>query len=359
MNKAINTKVAILGAGCSCGYGYPLAAQMKDQLSDFAKQIEKSAPRLYKSVCNTLDLFEQLVAQGCPAMTLDDLAWLVHQGKIPTKLGTFKDEHGYRLVEEAKAVVAAMFLAKESQPAVKNLAGYRNFLRRIFPDTTRCERALAESPWRLLTFNYDRLFELAFRQHFAVDPTKAFYGELLLNSGLYPLAPENVEINLSRFSLLKLHGSVGFSSIDEHGDCNHYHSVPDLLQPVPITDETFFFGSGNGIYSNSIKPSLIVFPHEKSHLKDYPGNKLPFRKYIPAVWDAATEFVAAADEITIIGYSMPEPDWSPVENLLKKTKPGCQIIVQNPAADSLVSKVVARLPGVAGRITRHAAPFES
>lgn len=32
----MNTKVAILGTGCSCAYGYPLASQMKNHISDFA-----------------------------------------------------------------------------------------------------------------------------------------------------------------------------------------------------------------------------------------------------------------------------------------------------------------------------------
>jgi len=353
----MNTKVAILGAGCSLDYGYPIANQMRSHMSDFATSIELTAPKLHKLVCNTLELFDELAAQGSPAQTLDDLAWLVHQGKIRAKAGTFQDEHGHRLVEDAKAVVSAMFLAKESSPGAKTLAGYRSFLRRVFPNSTRCEQALAGSPWRVLTFNYDRLFELAFRQHFTVDPTKAFYGESLLNSGLYPLAPEKVEINTSRFSLLKLHGSVGFSSIEEYGECNHYHMIPDLLKSEPISDEAFFFGKGQGIYSNRIKPSLIVFPHEKNHLKEYPGNILPFRAYIPKVWSAAAEFVAAADELSIIGYSMPEPDWASMENLLNNTKPSCHIVVQNPEAEKIAVKMRIRFPALANRITAYTASF--
>jgi hypothetical protein len=353
----MNTKVAILGAGCSCAYGYPLANQMKAHIIEFAKSVESSAPKLHKLARNTLGLFDELSAQGCPAQTLDDLAWLIHQGKIPVKPGTFKDEHGYRLVEDAKTMVSAMFLAKESEPAVKQLAGYRSFLRRIFPNATRCGQALSDSPWRVLTFNYDRLFEIAFCQHFVVDPTQAFYGQFVLNSGLYPLAPEKVEIDTSRFSLLKLHGSVGFSSVEEYGECNHYHMTPDLLQHVPITDETFFFGTGQGIYSNRIKPSLIVFPHEKSHLKEYPGNKLPFRAYIPAVWRAAAEYVAVADEVNIIGYSMPEPDWASMENLLNHAKPSCRIVVQNPDAQSIAAKMRIRFPALADKITAYPATF--
>ncbi len=142
----MNIKVAILGAGCSCAYGYPIANQMQSHIRDFAKSIDSSAPKLHKLACNTIGVFDELIAQGCPAQTLDDLAWLVHQGKIPSKPGTFKDEHGHRLVEDAKTVIAAMFLARESLPAAKTLAGYRTFLRRIFPNATRCEQALGESP---------------------------------------------------------------------------------------------------------------------------------------------------------------------------------------------------------------------
>ena len=69
----MNTKVAILEAGRSRAYGYPLANQMKDHLSEFAKRIEASASKLHKMTQNTLDLFHKLAAQGCHAQTIDDL----------------------------------------------------------------------------------------------------------------------------------------------------------------------------------------------------------------------------------------------------------------------------------------------
>src|SRR5260370_26366754 len=133
----MNTKIAVLGAGCSHSCGYPLANQMKDHLRDFAESVKTSAPKLHKLACDTVGLFDKLAAQGCPAQTIDDLAWLIHQHKIPVKSGTFKDEQAYRLVEEAKTVVSAMFLAKENDSTAKSLAGYRNLLRRIFPNGTR------------------------------------------------------------------------------------------------------------------------------------------------------------------------------------------------------------------------------
>jgi hypothetical protein len=332
---------------------------MKDHLKEFAKRVETSAPKLHKMIQNTLDLYERLPEQGCHAQTIDDVAWLVHQGKIPAKQGTFQDEHGYRLVEEAKAVVSALFLAKECEPVAKTLTGYRNFLRRIFPKTTRSNRALAESPWRVLTFNYDRLFELAFRQHFDVDMSQTFYGSTVLNSGLFLVVPEQVEVDTSRFSLLKLHGSVGFYGMDRHGRCQHHHLIPDPVKAIPITDEEFIFGDGHGIYSNRPKPSLIVFPHEKDHLKEYPSNTLPFRFYIPEIWRAAREFVATADEVWIIGYSVPEADWSPLESLLQSAHGTCQIIVQNPAAETIAARLRVRLPAFAGRIAACTTTFDT
>jgi hypothetical protein len=94
-------------------------------------------------------------------------------------------------------------------------------------------------------------------------------------------------------------------------------------------------------------------------LKDYPGNTLAFRFYIPEIWRAAREFIASADEVWIIGYSMPEADWSPLESLLKGAHESCQIIVQNPVAETIAARLRVRLPAFAGRITACAATFDA
>jgi hypothetical protein len=350
----MKTKVAILGAGCSQPYGYPLAHRMTEHLTNFSEDVETSAPKLHKLTRQTLDLFDKLKQQGCHAQTLDDLAWLIDQGKF-RELYYGREEN---LISQAKTVVSAMFLAKESEQVAKNLSGYRNFLRRIFPEAIQCGSALLASPWRILTFNYDRLFELAFRQHFDVDMSQTFYGPTVLNSGLFLVVPEQVQIDTNRFSLIKLHGSVGFYGMNEHGRCSHYHMIPDPAKRVSITDETFFFGGDHGVFSNSVKPSLIVFPHEKNHLKRYPNNTLPYRFYLPEIWRAARAVISNADEIWIIGYSVPEADWFPLESLLSSAPDSCQIIVQNPNADSIAARLRVWLPKFANRITPHTTTFE-
>lgn len=251
-----------------------------------------------------------------------------------------------------------MFLWKEPD-ATKSLVGYRNLLLTAFPEAVPYERALKLSPWRILTFNYDRLFELAFRQHFNIDMTETFYGETRLNSGLRLMVPEEVSIDLSRFSFLKLHGSVGFLAMQEYGRCRHYHNIPDPAKPVVIDDEECFFGDDYGIYSRQPKPPLIVFPHEKDHLRLFPSNTFPFRDYVPKVWTAAKQFLSQAEEICVVGYSLPERDWAAFKSLIQAAKHCRRIVVQDPNAEQICRRLQSRFPHIADIAKPYVAPFET
>jgi hypothetical protein len=75
-------KLLILGAGCSCEYGYPLASQTREHLRKFGEEIKPTAPKIAGLVEETLMLFEQLEQKGFPAQTLDDLALHIRQGAL-------------------------------------------------------------------------------------------------------------------------------------------------------------------------------------------------------------------------------------------------------------------------------------
>jgi hypothetical protein len=76
----------------------------------------------------------------------------------------------------------------------------------------------------VLTFNYDRLFEMAFVSRFRCDvKTSCLYGESLLNSGMDYVSGGGIEVAADRFAFLKLHGSV------VRGD----RSLGDWLQVCP------------------------------------------------------------------------------------------------------------------------------
>lgn len=353
------TILIILGAGCSLKR-YPLARDMLTHLEKFGDTLAEDASRLRNLVTQTVDLFERLREQGTSAQTLDDLARLVHNGQLAdNNVGRNRSQNN-RLVEDAKAAVAALFLSREAKAMEDGLAGYRSLMNRVFssqfgPD---CRTALRKTPYRVLTFNYDRLFELAFRQHFPYDGTEAFYGPTVLNSGLHTVLPQQVEVDPNRFSFLKLHGSVGLHSYEEPGGCDHIHQIPDLKKPTPINDEEFFVGPGHGIHSNKLKPTLIVFPHEKDYIAQYPGNHFPYRFYIPKVWAAARHFASQAKEILIVGYSCPEPDFPAWSSLIEEAKNCKQVVIWNPAAEEVCHRLRLRLPNQAKLFHADSRSFE-
>lgn len=338
------TILIILGAGCSLRR-YPLSKDMVTHLRDFGNTLADDALRLRKLVNQTVDLFEQLRSKGTAPQTLDDLARLVHSGHLADNSIGANRSQNERLVNDAKLAVTALFLSREADAISDGLAGYRSLMNRIFSSSFGTDRrnTLKNTPYRVLTFNYDRLFELAFRQYFPHDGTEAFFGPTILNSGLDQGLPNQVEVDLKRFSFLKLHGSVGFYSYEHSGKCRHIHQVPDLVQPTPITDEEFFLPAGHGIYSHQPKPTLIAFPHEKDFLRENPGYQFPFRFYIPEVWKAARHFASQAREIWIVGYSCPEPDFPAWSSLLAAANSCEQVVVWNPSAEDICERLSLRL----------------
>ncbi len=281
------------------------------------------AVKLHAIVTKTLDRIEKLRKQGEVVETLDTLARLIHDGKA----GEPNITDRYPLVVDAKVSVAALFFFLERKAVQKKLLGYRQLLIRVFPDDPKVgfRRAIELSRHRILTFNYDRLFELAFRQHFPdFDDTEALYCPTVLNSGLSVRETEKLEIDLNKFSFLKLHGSAGFYGVSsqmypaKNSKFEHVHSIPDPKTPPPITDDEFFIP--NGFFAGRPKPVLITFPHEKDHLKQYLGNLLPFKNYTPAIWDAAHDFASQAQEIQILGYSCPSADTQALKSLFAAAK---------------------------------------
>jgi len=158
------------------------------------------------------------------------------------------------------------------------------------------------------------------------------------------MMPQTVEIDRNRFSFLKLHGSVSLYRFENGDGCEHIHSIPDLQSSPVISDETFFVPPGHGRHSNQPKPALIVFPHEKDYLQGSPNNRFSFRTYIPVVWEAARQFAAEAEEIWIIGYSCPEPDFPAIEGLLNNVARACRkIVIKNPCAEEMCNSLRHRL----------------
>jgi hypothetical protein len=360
--------LVILGAGCSLNSGYPLANSMFNCLSKFLECscIGDSTVRLRECVIRTLDLVANLKKQSESVETLDTLARLIHEGKAGGATMTERS----RDVVSAKIAVTALFLSLERAAIKKQLPGYRQFLERVFGKKTTggYKNALGTSNFRILTFNYDRLFELAFRDFFPdFDDTIALYCPDVLNSGLFLVDSENVHIETNKFSFLKLHGSAGLYGFsqsmnpsDKNSGVDHHHSIPDPKKPTIIGDDEFFLPNdpGYGIHAGKAKPVLITFPHEKDHLKEYPANLLPFKVYTPKIWGAAANFASQADEIHLIGYSCPGADAPALVSLFSAAKNTVRYRIQNPAPDEVRQRLYSMLPtNFSGDVFCDATPF--
>jgi hypothetical protein len=348
----MNSTLIILGAGCSLNSGYPVANNMFPRLAEFRDSLEKEAVKLCGLVTQTLRSVDKLRDQGKSLGTLDTLARLIHESEAFGETIQQRSE----FVVAAKISVAALFLFLEREAVRKGLPGYRKLLMRIFPDVPKVgfRRAIELSRHRVLTFNYDRLFELAFRQYFPdFDGTEALYYKTVLNSGLSLVDSGNLDIDLNKLSFLKLHGSAGlygFSSqlfpSTKTGNIRHIHSIPDPNIPTPITDAEFFYPNDPAdlIHSGKPKPVLITFPHEKDHLREYPSNLLSFKDYIPKIWEAAHFFASEADEIHIIGYSCPDADAQALKRLFAAATTCRRYLIEDPSPGDVCQRLHSLLP---------------
>ena len=260
MNQTLETKVFILGAGCSADCGYPLGVGFATVLEKFLGEIHDECPTVKQSVTDTLKLLV-----GLPQIdTLDQLAkhleddltaWRRRQG------GVIQDENGFgqklalvrKQIRYAKIATGALFCAREAQARkTPGFGRYKHFITQIFGGYL-WQEAVKEADCHVLTFNYDRLFEIAFLECFRdIDSDRTFfYGRDVLNSGFNPHAGECSAVNpaFDHFCLLKLHGSAGWwgQLKDKQGTrCYHPHaplkamSLGEIENSIPNERDTAY-----------------------------------------------------------------------------------------------------------------------
>src|SRR6266481_19111 len=101
-----------------------------------------------------------------------------------------------------------------------------------------------------MTFNYDRLFEIAFLDRFKIEPY-GLYDVRVLNSGV-TLVGINIEFEPEAFSFLKLHGSVHGWAIDFLGLGHPKHQRIHFESPAkPRSGESAII---NDDFSFSLSP---------------------------------------------------------------------------------------------------------
>jgi hypothetical protein len=328
--------VYILGAGCSVGKppigpGYPLASEFISSLEQFEVKLDNKddCRKLKKCVSDTVTLLKREKAP-----TMDALA-----ARLGTRAHDFTNGLTTndrllteRQITDAKIATAALFMDLEQSAIETGLIRYHHFLTELFGNTTNWKEASQNSDSSVLTFNYDRLFEIAFRTRFSTyAKTACLYGKSLLNSGMDYQVGTEIDVAHKQFAFLKLHGSVGIHAREEGGFGTKIYPYQNGLpgDPIVISDKLFFDKTPVANPYGRIPEPLIVFPHEKPFVKGGTDTLLTFRNYIPRIWEEARRLVSEATEIWFIGYSFAPMDKADVLDLLNSAKNCERILIQN------------------------------
>jgi hypothetical protein len=206
-------KVFILGAGCSASCGYPLGKGLSAQLEEFQAEISGRFPIIEQCLRDTVTL-----AKGLPQFdTLDQLAkhveddffqWRQREGSIVWDTASKqRAELCDKQIADAKIAVSTMFLGREEKARITGLQSYDRFIASIFGGDP-WQEAVNVASCHVLTFNYDRLFEIGFLDHFKSFDTgsESLYGSSVLNSGFNRRVSggfDEIQPVAGRFSFLK------------------------------------------------------------------------------------------------------------------------------------------------------------
>jgi len=324
--------------------------------------------RISTAVKATVKLLKQCQSVACHASTIDELIGLILTNRCDTQLKDLEPSSAagivglrYAAVRKAKIATTACFLDKEVDVLRCQISKYKDFIQsKVLDETgvsTSCQQRLQKSSVRILTFNYDRLFELAFFAGFADAYVKHFspYSTEVLNSGLTAFGSV-AEIQKDRFCFLKLHGSIGIRCTEDAFGQNA-HQICDVanLKEEKITDALFFPEKQPLDFPAD---PLIIFPYEKDFILSGKNNRLPFREYIDKVWSHATYVLEEASEIWIIGYSFRSTDSRYLIDRMLQAKNCDRIVIQNLQAEcDRIEEFLNTDQEIEIPITKYSVPF--
>jgi len=259
----------------------------------FSKAVNDVMPvlsELTNGVTSTLRGWDIEVGEDLEAIT-DVEQWLSFLADPAPWLGSSEQGRNYALFADVSRaiyeVLTAMEITASVQPAPPWLLTLVEYWQSTFAT--------------VITFNYDRLVELAFL-------------EIMSRPGVYwasdlyaiPISPAAQRVGgparqrMPAFKLLKLHGSLSW-----------WYSGPDAEQSDPI-----YWTGWRGRFGEGMKDLWPEFGDESLVVDKVPmlvppaATKTPFYKnrLLAAQWVQAAEALQNAEELVLMGYSAPVTD---------------------------------------------------
>lgn len=305
-----------MGAGCSVCGGYPVADQVREKMLNFGRTrlIHDEAKELRRCVEQTCSRMEELNVH-----TIDQLA---------EKLVNPSDEV---VVREAKLAMSAYFFSIEEAGVELAYPNYSAFFDELFKygESHFLEDRIKATPCRVITYNYDRLFERTFIKWAKANvpddedlvENSDSWVKKWLSMGIS--SRHKIDFPPISFSLLKLHGGIGqFNRTGDYG-MNHIY-WPKLDTKLPdFNDEPYFQKHGQ-----ETNFPTILFPSDKKRRKMF-DEENSFRAYMDTVEKQAKVFCREATEIQIIGYSVQCIDYFSFKSLITDARKCRRVILQN------------------------------
>lgn len=287
--------VFILGAGASREAGGPLMSDFLD-IADELRRVGASGVReAAESFNNVFSAISEL--QGVYAkshLDLDNIEALFGAIEMGVLLGKFaeRDEAAIRKLRDDMVTLIYKTLETSisfpvSGSQIHPPRPYATFVEAIYGPRDEPPRAGAHE-LAFITFNYD----------LALDYALYCYRGTRCDYGLSTPLPRNA------IPLLKLHGSLNW------GAC----SVCQEIVPHRVEEARFNLWSETKYVNYNLGSSL---PKKLHHDKPLPlppvivpptWNKTDYREQLSTVWRHAARVLAEAENLFIIGYSLPETD---------------------------------------------------
>lgn len=216
-------------------------------------------------------------------------------------------------------------ILRERQLAAVNSAGVPPWLEALVAYWNRCESDV-------ITFNYDALVETAAVQH-GIRPWNAVYPVPVVRAAARTTAVIGGD-PVQTFSLLKLHGSVTWhwSGVDSNPS--------DLIYDAGVRGGWSVDGLGS-----PFEPGLDQLVADKVPMIVPPtATKSSFydNATLRSQWQLAAKALRAAEELVIIGYSLPESD-AVVRSLMRTEFRGLRVVIVDVG-----SSVIARAQSLFG-----------
>lgn len=287
----------ILGAGASVESGAPVMSNFLDTSeSILASKRHSVNPEAFESVFALISSLHSAYAKSHVDLdNIENLMGLIEMGQVINRLSNYRDQDILKIRESMFDLIVDTLENSISFPtnkmSVRPTESYDKF-GKLLNDMSGDPFSFNSA---VITFNYDIALDIAISYGTNVNV------EYFINNE-----------DPSKYPLLKLHGSLNWGKCK---NCSRIH-------PLQATKYLDFINS-NLRRNRSEGPSKINLPISKylpniaccgEPLSEIPvivpptWNKTDYHGAISRVWENAASYLAKAENIFVIGYSLPESD---------------------------------------------------